>query len=97
MVVRLVLNNSVKVLLLEGRHYLKAMRQLHVGGDVDWISKHILVCSVVRADRGDRRGKKIRAEKACEYNDRDCTRGLLVWSYHENNAELCSLGRERVQ
>lgn len=37
---RQVLNNSVRVLLLDGLHGLEARWQLHVEGDLGWIQQH---------------------------------------------------------
>lgn len=47
---RLILNNSAKVMLLDGRHRWQAMRQLHVEGDLRWSQRHIEVRLIVRED-----------------------------------------------
>lgn len=46
-----VLNNVAKVLSVDGRFRLEAVRQLHAEGDVGWIEEHIAVCLIVRKDR----------------------------------------------
>lgn len=42
------LDNGAKRLLLDGRHYLQAMRQLNVEGHVGWIQLHVLVSLNIR-------------------------------------------------
>lgn len=61
---RRVLSNSAKNSLLDGRHCLKAMRQLHVEHYVDWIEQHILICVIVREDKvAISKAKEIRPRK----------------------------------
>lgn len=44
---RRVLNNRAKMLLLDKRQFLEAMRQILVEGGVDWIQQHILFRLIV--------------------------------------------------